>query len=287
MRTEFERGDARSENTDPRTVEGFGDEWERFSQAELSEGEKATIFEEYFGIFPWYLLPADGSVGADIGCGSGRWATLVAPRVAELHLIDASATALNVTRGNLGGFQNVHYHHAGVDKLPIPDESLDFAYSLGVLHHVPDTQQAMISIAAKLKSGAPFLVYLYYAFDNRRLWYRWLWRISELGRFIVSRLPGYARHAISDAIAVGVYWPLARGAWLMRLLGCLPESWPLAYYGDKSFYVMRTDALDRFGTGLEQRFTRQQIKMMLESAGFRDIRFSNDPPYWCAVGLKS
>ncbi len=49
---------------------------------------------------------------------------------------------------------------------------------------------------------------------------------------------------------------------------------------------MRTDARDRFGTPLEQRFTAEEIKSMMEDAGFVDIRFSDAPPFWCAVGFK-
>ena len=49
---------------------------------------------------------------------------------------------------------------------------------------------------------------------------------------------------------------------------------------------MRTDALDRFGTRLEKRFRRQEIITMLQSAGFKDIRFSDTQPFWCAVGIK-
>ena len=49
---------------------------------------------------------------------------------------------------------------------------------------------------------------------------------------------------------------------------------------------MRTDAYDRFCTRLEQRFTRQQIEQMLHAAGFDPVRFSEQEPYWCAVGIK-
>lgn len=61
---------------------------------------------------------------------------------------------------------------------------------------------------------------------------------------------------------------------------------PLGFYRHLSFYTMRTDALDRFGTRLEQRFTRKQIQSMMESAGLINIRFSDDAPYWCAVGIR-
>jgi len=76
-------------NLDVKTVSGFGDEWTRFDQTGLSEREREELFDRYFHIFPWQLLPAD-PVGFDLGCGSGRWASLVAPRVRRLHCIDAS-----------------------------------------------------------------------------------------------------------------------------------------------------------------------------------------------------
>src|SRR5581483_11373884 len=154
-------------------------------------------------------------------------------------------------------------------------------------HHVPDTEGAIAAIAGKLKAGAPFLVYLYYALDNRPAWYRALWRISNAARLIISRLPHPLRLVVSQIIAALVYWPLAQLARLLSGAGLSVQSLPLSYYADKSFYVMRTDAYDRFCTQLEKRFSRTEIERMLERAGFIDIRFSDHVPFWCAVGIKS
>src|SRR5258708_4249386 len=181
------------------------------------------MFSDYFQIFPWERLSPQ-AVGADIGCGSGRWSTLVTPRVGVLHCVDPSGEALAVARRNLVSFGNVRFHQAGVDALPFPDDSMDFAYSLGVLHHVPDTAAAIRSVAAKLKSGAPFLVYLYYAFYNRPYWFRLLWQASNALRRVVSRLPFPLRYVVSQVLATIVYWPLARTALLLDRLGHLPTT---------------------------------------------------------------
>lgn len=268
------------------TVAGFGDEWTRFDQSSLDPSEHKQLFENYFGIFPWESLPATAT-GFDLGCGSGRWAKMVAPRVAKLHCIDASADALAVARANLMDAGNCVFHNASVDSIPLPAESMDFGFSLGVLHHVPDTQAGISSCARLLKPGAPFLIYLYYAFDNRPGWFRVLWRASELIRYGVSRLPHGLRYLVSQVMALFVYFPLARGALLLERLGLNVANFPLAFYRDCSFYVMRTDALDRFGTRLEQRFTANQIRKMMESSGLENIRFSDHSPYWCAVGFKA
>src|SRR5476651_2381795 len=140
-------------NVDDNVARGFGKEWSTFRQDEesLSLEQRTAIFENYFRIFPWNLLPSDGGTGIDVGCGTGRWSTMVAPRVAHLHLLDVSSEALAVARENLKAANNVSFHATSVAEIPFPPQSLDFAFSLGVLHHVPDTQAAICSIAEKLK----------------------------------------------------------------------------------------------------------------------------------------
>jgi SAM-dependent methyltransferase len=276
-------------DVDANVARGFGKEWSTFRQGEdsLSAEQREAVFADYFRIFPWRLLPPGGGVGVDVGCGSGRWSMLVAPRVAHLHLLDVSAEALAVAHDNLDGTRNVSFHLCSVADIPLPAQSLDFAFSLGVLHHVPDTQKPIRAIADKLKLGAPFLIYLYYAFDNRPRWYRLLWAVSNGVRVVVSRLPHPVRKAISEAIAALVYWPLARLAALLARFGVPQQNLPLSWYGDKSFYVMRTDAYDRFCTQLKKRFSKAQIEHMLANAGVGSIVFSDSSPYWCAVGIKS
>jgi SAM-dependent methyltransferase len=170
--------------------------------------------------------------------------------------------------------------------MPFLDNSMDFGYALGVLHHVPDTQQGINDCVRKLKPGAPFLVYLYYAFDNQPVWFRRLWKISDVGRQFISRFPHRVKYVLSQLIAVFVYFPLARTANGLEKIGVSVHSWPLSTYRNRSFYSMRTDALDRFGTKLEKRFTRQEIMAMMENAGLSCVQFSLRTPFWCAVGIK-
>ena len=274
----------KSKNIDVSTVRGFGDEWERFDQSTLSPQERQEIFNSYFAVFPWQKLMPE-AVGFDLGCGSGRWAQLVAPRVGTLHCIDPSS-ALEVAKRNLAEIQNCEFHPASVDTMPLADESMDFGYSLGVLHHIPETQAALSACVKKLKPRAPFLIYLYYAFDNRPLWFRRLWKLSEIVRYGISRLPHGLRYFVSQIIAGLIYFPIAKVANLLERMGLDVSNVPLSFYRHSSFYTMRTDALDRFGTRLEQRFTRDQIQEMMEKAGLEDIVFSDNVPYWCAVGIR-
>jgi ubiquinone/menaquinone biosynthesis C-methylase UbiE len=271
-------------NIDPKTVASFGDEWTRFDQSGMSKEEAQKVFNEYFAIFPWDALPPDAQ-GFDMGCGSGRWALWVAPKVGKLHCIDPS-NAIEIARDNLSAHSNVRFHHGSVDSQCLPSNSQDFGYSLGVLHHVPNTAAAIRSCVDLLKQGAPLLLYLYYAFDNRPYWFRAIWRISDLLRQLIYRLPPVLKHLTTDAIALLIYMPLSVMCRLIERLGFNVGSIPLSYYRQHSFYTMRTDARDRFGTPLEKRFTRLQITEMMESAGLVNVCFSEGTPYWCAVGYK-
>lgn len=271
-------------NVDSAVVDGFGDEWSRFDQSALSNAERKLMFEEYFSIFPWSKLPSE-PIGFDAGCGTGRWAVMVAPRVRHLHCVDPSIS-IDIAARNLRQFHNCSFHKSTVDDMPLSDDSMDFGYSLGVLHHIPDTQQGIAACVRKLKRGAPFLIYLYYAFDNQPQWFRMLWSISDVLRRIISKLPSQMKYLVTQMIAMFIYFPLARTAKVFEKLGARVHSFPLSAYRDRSFYSMRTDALDRFGTKLEKRFTKEQIQVMMEYAGLENIEFNRKAPFWCAVGYK-
>jgi ubiquinone/menaquinone biosynthesis C-methylase UbiE len=273
-------------NLDKNVIEGFGDEWDAYDQVALSDDERKLMFDDYFHIFPFEKLPAD-AVGFDLGCGSGRWAMLVAPRVHKLHCIDPAEKALAVAKNALSNHKNVQFHLATTETIGLQDASQDFGYSLGVLHHIPDTEKALADAVRKLKPGAPMLVYLYYKFDNRAPWFKFLWQVSEIGRSLISRSPFALKRVFTEVIAFGVYLPLSRAARLGAVFGLNVSSWPLSWYKDKSYFSLRTDSHDRFATRLENRFTRVEIETMMQSCGLTNIKFSETQPHWVAVGYKN
>ena len=84
----------------------------------------------------------------------------------------------------------------------------------------------------------------------------------------------------------GGLWPLARTAKLGDRLGVDTDVCPLSAYMDSSFYTMRTDSLDRFGSRLEHRFSRAEIEKMMIAAGLEQVRFSGTMSNWVAVGRR-
>ena len=272
-------------NIDLATANSFGEEWEKFSQEDLNGIEAKRRFEEYFHIFPWNDLP-DKAEGIDIGCGSGRWDKFVAPRVEKLHCVEPAEKAIKIAKKQLENFNNIEFHNSSLNDLTIPPASQDFCFSLGVLHHVPNTFDALISCVQLLKPKAPILIYLYYKFDNRSKWFKLLWKISDKIRKVIVKLPSKYKNLICEIIAFVVYLPFAKISLILNKLNIDVSSFPLSYYRNCSFYSMRTDARDRFGTPIEKRFNRSEIIEMCHKAGLENIFFSSTAPYWCFVARK-
>ena len=273
-------------NIDKKTVEDFGEEWNKYNQSSIPDEELKKSWNQYFDMFSFEELSND-SEGFDMGCGSGRWAKFVANKVHLLNCIDPSEKALNVAKRNLSNFSNIRYFNASVNDNILKENSQDFGYCLGVLHHIPDTLEGIKACAKLLKKNAPFLLYLYYNFENRSSFFKLIWRLSDFIRKIISSLSPKAKIFLTSIIAYLIYYPLARFAFISEKLGIDVSNLPLSDYRNKPIYFMKTDALDRFGTRLEKRFSKDEIKRMLQEAGFRDIRFSKNMPFWVSISRKS
>jgi SAM-dependent methyltransferase len=164
----------------------------------------------------------------------------------------------------------------------IPRASLDLAMSLGVLHHIPDTALAIKDVSRSIKPGGVFLCYLYYNLENKPAYYRLIFRGVNLVRQIISSLPQPVRRLSATIIAALVYLPWARLSKLLRKLGRNTSNLPLHHYANMPFVMLANDALDRFGTSLEQRFSKTEITEMLRDADFdlTTLKFSEIEPFW-------
>ena len=182
-------------NIDPKVVNNFGQEWNKFNYRNIDNKNLKKIFNDYFKIFPFKKINKK-SIGFDMGCGSGRWAKFIAPKVKKLNCIEPSNLAIKQAKLNLKAFKNCSFEKASASKNSLKNNSQDFGYSLGVLHHIPNTLLALQNCTKKLKSGAPFLLYLYYNFDNKPTWFKIIWKLSDILRIIICKLPFFLKFLI-------------------------------------------------------------------------------------------
>ena len=273
----------KDENLDQGVIDSFGHEWAAF---DYTETETAQALDAQFLA---YCAPIDlgqfdpaKAVAADFGAGSGRWSSRLAPYFSLVYALEPSDGASTVLKKKFFDDATIKVLQETVGANSIADASLDLAMSLGVLHHIPDTGLAIKDVSRAIKPGGYFLCYLYYNLENKPMYYKLIFKGVNLVRKIVSNLPQPIKRVTANVIAALVYWPLARVSKVVTKLGRNTSNFPLHHYADMPFIMLANDALDRFGTTLEQRFSKVQITEMLGSAGFdlSTLKFSDAEPFW-------
>jgi SAM-dependent methyltransferase len=260
----FVNEDGSGDELSRRTQESFGFEWNEFSDWTASG---TSNFADYFSGVDLQALAA--ATVLDAGCGMGRHARQLAPRVKRLLAVDFSS-AIDAASRNLAGCDNVQCVQADLRSLPLGDQVFDFVYSLGVLHHLVDTPGVLRGLVQRVRPGGRVRIYLY--------WKRHGAAGVFLGcatalRTVTTRMPLRSLKVfawlVSVALAAGVVLPYR----VLARAGAPPRStWPLSVYTKYPFAVLFNDQFDRLSAPLEKRYDAAEVCGLLESAGLTDVR---------------
>ena len=271
------------ENVDQGVIDSFGHEWATFDYGETDTSEALDAqFRAYCTPLDLNQFDPKKSIAGDFGAGSGRWASRLIPHFSLVYALEPSDGASAVLKKKFSGEAKIAILQETVGANSIPLESLDLAMSLGVLHHIPDTGLAIKEISRRIKPRGVFLCYLYYNLENKPTFYKLIFRGVNAVREVISILPQRIKQLITSSIAALIYWPLARLSKVVSRFGIDTSNIPLHHYADMPFVMLANDALDRFGTTLEQRFSKAEISEMLRFADFdiSTLKFSDTEPFW-------
>ena len=248
-----------------RTADSFAYEWERFG---VMRDEWAKNFADYMR--PHTPQSLAGKSVLDIGAGSGRHSFHAAQAGAQVVAVDLGAS-IDVARRNLPA--SVLTVQADAEALPFEPGSFDLVMSIGVLHHLPDTERALRSIARYAKPGGHVHVYLYWV--PEQCWHR-ARAARRHGAATADRPPAPPRCCTRSAIRSRrccsspsslPYRALRKRPRAARLAAALP----LKTYADYPFSVLVNDQFDRFSAPLERRFTAAEVRAAMEAAGLEDV----------------
>lgn len=249
----------------------FGQEWLKYSQI---LPEHKSEFSLYFDLVDIESLKKFRV--CDLGCGIGRWSYFLKDNCRELVLVDFSE-AIFVARKNLAQVKHAIFFMGDLKRLPFKDNFADFIFCLGVLHHLPNN--ALAEVRKLKRFAASLLIYLYYSLDNRPWFYGFLLSIVTCMRRVISKIRNsYFRAIFVEMVAILVYLPFI---WLGKIfnLAGLGHFIPLyECYNGKGLKRIRQDVYDRFFTGIEQRFARNQIMELKDT--FKEVIVSETLPYW-------
>jgi SAM-dependent methyltransferase len=259
------------------TRESFGYEWTHFSDWKPS-GQ--TNFDDYFTQFD--LAGLDGKIVLDAGCGMGRHTRQVAAFAGAVFAVDFSS-AIDSAAKNVADCPNVQCLQADLTRLPLANDAFDVVYSMGVLHHIADTTGTLRGLVRVLKPGGRLRVYLYW---KRGGLSGALLALVTLARMITIRLPFAVLRALCWVLSVILSTTVLAVYRLLARCGVpLNPAWPLSVYAKYPFNVLYNDQFDRFSAPIEKRYTADEARALLTSAGLRDVRVH--PRFgWLADGIK-
>ncbi|HEX5887948.1 MAG TPA: methyltransferase domain-containing protein [Pyrinomonadaceae bacterium] len=177
------------------TAANFGWQWQHFTEEDSRYAEQflgwiAPVTPEFF----------QNKVVLEGGCGKGRHTQLAARWGAQdvigIDLSAAVETAFAATRS----LPNAHVVQADIYRLPLA-RKFDYAFSVGVLHHLPDPRGGFMSLASKLKPGGYLSAWIYGAENNEWI-VRWVNPVRER---VTSRLDKRVLLQLSKLPAACIY----------------------------------------------------------------------------------
>ena len=266
-----------------KVIEDFGNEWQLFDQSSVSQEELLSQFNRYFNTEHFSEIKDRTNLKIiDFGAGSGRWTSIMLDHFPESSITAVEPSdAVNVLHKRFSGMETVTIKKLSFEELEasgIEYGSFDLVSCFGVLHHTRSIEDNFHQLVRLAKKDGLIFCYIYYDLDFRPLWYRAIWKLSSYPRGAISRLSHFPKSIVCELIALTIYLPVV-------LLGKLfpkrvQHHLPLYGYFDRSFYSMRTDARDRFGTRVEKRMSKQEILKMCDRNQLLEVQFSETHPFW-------
>jgi len=247
-----------------RTADSFAYEWQRFGEL---RDEWSKNFADYMQ--PHSVQRLAGMSILDVGAGSGRHSFHAAHAGAHVIAVDLGAS-IDVARRNLPA--SVLTVQADAEHLPFGPGAFDMVMSIGVLHHLPDPQRALRSIARHARPGGHVHVYLYWVPQQR--WQRTVLAGVTAVRRVTVRLPHPILHALCFPLAAGLHAVVVAPYRSLRhrpRSRALAAGLPLKTYADYPFAVLVNDQFDRFSAPLERRFTADEVRRVLSDADLEDV----------------
>jgi len=251
-------------------AESFGDEWHRFRTVQLDSANRTRESEVGFALKTG--LGSDdvrGRLVIDIGVGAGRYAEVMARWGAEVVGIDLTR-AVDAAAENLRGQPMVHLVQGDIFALPFRAETFDIGYSIGVLHHTPDTAAAFRHVAALVKRGGQLAVYVYQAAGLAHYF-------SDAFRVVTTRLPRSLVYYAST-VAIPLYF-----LHVLPVIGRVSQAvLPTNIHPDWRWRWL--DTFDWYTPKYQWKHHYPEVLRWFRQSGFSDLYVSDEPI--CVRGLK-
>jgi len=240
-------------------VGNFSLEWtlNRTTQVDSQTGrdDSEVTFREKCGFTREDL---DSKLVLDVGVGTGRFLEIAHKYGGEVVGIDLSFAVESAFK-NFGHQPKVHIIQADVFHLPFKPEIFDAIYSIGVLHHTPDTKKAFLSTLPFLKQGGKVAIWLYDHYSHLPI------IMSRYYRVLTTRMPKKLLYYLCY-IAVPYYY-LLKIPFLRHIFRAIL---PTAPWPDWKWRVL--DTFDWYSPKYQWWHTDYEVFTWFDQAGLKNIR---------------
>lgn len=189
----------RGENVE--TAAAFGWEWQEFSKLHDLATYESQFLDWTHPIEAEFL---EGKVVLDAGCGMGRFSLVSSTFGAKTVLAVDASDAVETAMDNARDYGNIHVIQADIHRLPLRrarDAQIDFAFSIGVLHHLDDPQAGFDDLVRHLRRDGTIFAWVYGRESNG-----WLIHVvNPIRTMLTSRLPRRVLYALSWLITAGLH----------------------------------------------------------------------------------
>jgi len=182
--------------TNEEYVSSFGDEWHLFKKVKNSKPYMSK--DEMTNYLDLNKSDIENKTILEIGCGAGPYLDISAREYGAKHIIGVDLSrAVDAAYENVGNLKNVTIIQANLFYLPFKNATFDLIYSLGVLHHTPNTKDAFNAITPFLKQKGLASIWLYGKYWERKIknqnWIRknLTSKLSSKQLFIFSKIASY------------------------------------------------------------------------------------------------
>lgn len=265
---EWEKAIAKIENFDrflkhqKKTAESFAFEWKTIYRENDFEKQNFLHFLSPF-IKEKQLK---GKVTLDIGCGSGRFTKQAALCGAEVAFGSDLGESVEVAYALTKDLPQVCIVQADIYDMPFHGVA-DVAYSIGVLHHLPQPQEGFSRLPKTLKKDGKMLIWVYNRRNNARAIY-----FYEPLRAVLKHMPKRPLVWLCYPPALAVH-AINGVTHLLNKFGAkqLAKKVPFSYYANFPFNMKLNDAFDVLATPKSNYYYIEEIERWFNSAKLKDV----------------
>lgn len=277
-------GDARSEGDSAdviaaRTASVYGMGWSMPAAYESVATTARTHFDMMRNVVPFdFVRGQKGSsrIGLDAGSGGGRDTERIARCYPDVNLYSLDLSeGVYTTQRRIEGLKNVRLMRASILDIPLPDSSMDFVYSYGVLHHTADPERGFRELTRVARPGAPVVIYVYEDFEDNFI-KRWgVVTETALRRHTLQMPPTRLMQCCRIASPL-VYLGFTLPARVLRALGFRRAANQIPWNFCPGPRGVADALYDRLGAPMQARYNAKQLRNWF-TGSFRDVSVSRIP----------